>query len=388
MGSKFAVFGAGMQGSAVAYDLARYANPEQLSLYDAREEAAMLAARRVNGLVGRGECEGSRLDAGDPLSLRRVLPEFDVAVSCLPYRLHQMLERACLEAGVSVVDMGNDTDVTLETLSWDADARAKGITILPDTGLAPGLVNSLANVILERMDEVETIRLYCGGLPQVPNPPLNYALSFSIEGLVGEYVDEAIALRDGQVLRLQTLEELEEVYVRGFGALEAFTTSSGTSTAPWTRQGQVRNYEYKTLRYPGHCAIMQAFRNYGFWDEEPVDVGGVQIPPITMFYKLMGERLREPEYRDVVVTVAMGEGTHEGKPSQMEIVLIDRFDEATGFSAMERLTGFSTAICAAAVARGEVRKGCVRYEEALSGERFLELLAERGIVPEIRWTSA
>lgn len=366
-----------MQGTAAAYDLASHAAPERLSVLDVDERRALRSATRVNQLIGDDICQAGRLDAGDPRALRRHLDEFDAVLSCVPYRLHQGIARACLDLGVSCVDMGNDTDVTRETLSWDPQAKAKGVSIVPDCGLAPGLVNSLANALIETVPGLHTVRLYCGGLPQNPKPPLNYALAFSVEGLLGEYVDEAIALREGQIVRLDTLSELESVEVDGMGRLEAFTTSSGTSTAPWTRQSLLRNYEYKTLRYPGHCAIMQAFRHYGFWDEEPVRLGDLEVAPVRLWLELMGERLSDPEYRDVVVTKAVG----VSDDLTVELDLVERHDEATGFSAMERLTGFSTAIMAQALADGAVPTGCVPYELALSGEEFLRRLSLRGIAP-------
>lgn len=381
MALRFAVIGAGMQGAAAAYDLRRFSPEAELLVADVSVAQAQRVVDRVDGLVGARRSQAFQIDAANEndvlawLAAHRV----NVVLSCVPYHLHQTVEKAAIRAGVSAVDMGNDTDVTLDTLAMDELAKRQGVTVVPDCGLAPGLVNSLAAAILERMGEVRTIRLYCGGLPQEPKGPLQYALAFSIQGLVGEYEDVAITLRDGEVLRLPTLDELESVTIEPLGVLEAFTTSSGTSTAPYTLKDQVRNYEYKTLRYPGHCAILRAFRHYGFWDHEPVDVGGTRVSPVELFYTLMGERLRDPQYRDVVVTRAVG----EGPTGRMTIDVIDRLDPETGFTAMERLTGFSTAILAQAVAAGEVRRGCVPYEQALSGGRFLEELGRRGFAPRV-----
>ncbi|HEY0865839.1 MAG TPA: saccharopine dehydrogenase C-terminal domain-containing protein [Fimbriimonas sp.] len=379
-GSKtYFVVGAGMQGTAAAYDLARFGNAGRIVLTDIDGEAARKSADRVNRLSESNVCESLRLDASDVAAVAKAVGTADVVLSCVPYKLHATVEEGAFQAGVSVLDMGNDTDVTLKTLGRDQELRERGITFVPDTGLAPGLVNSLAVWFMEELDEVTDVRLFCGGLPQNPKPPFNYALRFSIEGLVGEYVDEAIAIRDHEVVRLETLAELETIEVPTLGVLEAFTTSSGTSTAPFTFRDRVRNYEYKTLRYPGHCALMRIFHDFGFWDEEKLEFPGGRVAPFEVFCRLMGEKLRDPEDRDLVVTHAIGRGVKEGAPSQMMATIIDYHDDATGFTAMERLTGFSTAIVAIEIANGRIRKGAVPYETAISGGTMLDALRKRGI---------
>jgi lysine 6-dehydrogenase len=375
MDKSYLIVGAGMQGTAASFDLARFGDARTVTLVDVDPAKARSSANRVNELVSRQVCTGVEVDLDNPTGL----PGNDVVLSCVPYTLHTKVEQAAFEAGCSVVDMGNDTDVTLATLARDAEFQAKGITLVPDTGLAPGLVNSIATSFIEQLDEVDHIRLYCGGLPQRPKPPFNYTLRFSVEGLVGEYVDEAIAIRNHAVVRLETLTELETVEIPGFGTLEAFTTSSGTSTAPFTFADRVTNYEYKTLRYPGHCAIMQAFQAAGFWGDETVTTKSGAVKPIELFHKLAGDYLLAPDDPDLLIVYATAEGKKDGRPKRLETTIIDRFDEETRFTAMERMTGFTTAIIAIEVAHGRVRKGCVRYELATSGKTVLDQLRRRGI---------
>jgi len=372
----YAVVGAGMQGAACAYDLARRGDAREVRLFDADAERARAVAERIDLLVGRRVAIGSTGDATDPITLAPALAGADVVVSAVPYPFHQFVHRAAFAAGASSVDMGNDTDVTLELLAQDPQWAAAGLTLVPDTGLAPGLVNSLAAHLIQTHPDTESVRLYCGGLPVHPVPPLNYTLRFSLDGLIGEYVDEAIALRAGEVVRLPTLEEIEEVEFPGLGALEAFTTSSGTSTAPWTYRGRLTSYEYKTLRYPGHAAIMQTFRDAGFWGEQPVDAEGVSVVPRALFRALMGPLLDRPNDPDLVATLAIA----EGPTGRHGCWILAYGDLEAGFTAMERLTGFSTAIHAAAVARGDVRPGVVPYELALPGQAVIDALARRGLL--------
>lgn len=373
-----------MQGTAAAYDIARFGDAKSILLLDSDVTRAQASADRVNKLIGSSICSAKAADAGSAEALSPLLQGASVVLSCVPYRLHQTVAKASLKAGVSVVDMGNDTDVALETLSWHDEFVAKGITYVPDTGLAPGLVNSLALYFMEQLDVTDEVHLYCGGLPKHPKPPFNYSLRFSIEGLVGEYVDEAIAIREHETVRLETLGEIEEVDVPGLGVMEAFTTSSGTSTAPFTLAEKVRSYEYKTLRFPGHCKLMQIFRQFGFWDEEPIEVDGQSVIPLHFFYKLMGDRLTDPTDTDFVAVHAVGKGTKDGKPVTLTTTILDDQDEATGFTSMERLTGFSTAIIAIEVAHGRVAKGGVRYENAVSGSTMVQEIQRRGIEVKVQ----
>ncbi len=269
MSVTYAILGSGMQGTAAAYDLARFASPVRILMGDISLEKAQRSAARVNKLVGRDICETQQVDCLDPVALSAFLQPVDVLVSAVPYHFQPQIVPVAIASKTSMVDMGNDTADTFTALEKDAEAKANGIVFVPDTGLAPGLVNSLGNYFIEQLDKTDTVRLYCGGLPQHPKPPFNYMLVFSLEGLVGEYTDETIVLREGEVQAIDTMIELETIYVDGLGEMEAFTTSGGTSTSPYTLKGKLRNYEYKTVRYPGHCEKMKLFKDHGFWGLDP-----------------------------------------------------------------------------------------------------------------------
>lgn len=379
MSKTFAILGAGMQGTSAAYDLAKFANPKSIVMADASLEQAQRSAARVDSLVGRDVCHATTVDALNEEELGALLKPVDVVLSCVPYWMHPKIAPVAIKAGASMVDMGGDTRVSLKTLAYDEEAKAAGVTIVPDTGLAPGLVNNLATYFIESLDEVESIKLYCGGLPQNPKPPFNYKLVFNIEGLLTEYMDQATIVRGGEIVHVDTLEELETLNIEGLGEMEAFVTSGGTSTAPHTFKSRVPSYEYKTIRYPGHCERMKIFKTFGFWGREPVKTRGGEVTPIELFHRLMGEALRDPNDKDMVVVRGVGIGQKDGKRTTMQIDILEKHDDATGFTAMERTTGSSTAIYAAEIAAGGMASGCLKYETAMTGKRFVEELQKRGI---------
>jgi len=379
MSKVFAILGSGMQGTAAAYDLALHADPSDIRMGDHDLEQAERNAQRVNSLVGRNVCTAHAVDALDPEALGKFLEPADVVLSCVPYWMHPRIAAVAIRHKTHMVDMGGDTAIAWETLKLDELAKAEGVSIVPDTGLAPGLVNDLGNFLMEQFESTESVKLYCGGLPQNPKPPFNYKLVFNVEGLVTEYSHQADVVRGGKVVQVDTLAELETIQVDGMGDMEAFTTSGGSSTAPFTHEGKVANYEYKTIRFPGHCERMRIFKDYGFWGHDPVKTRSGEAVPIEVFHKLMGEALRDPNDKDQVIVRGVGVGTKGGAKKTIQIDIHEKHCDKTGFTAMERLTGFSTATYAKHLADGCCEPGCHRYETAMKGSKFLDEIQQRGI---------
>lgn len=377
MSKTFAVLGAGMQGTAAAYDLATFASPAKILMGDVSLDQAKKSAWRVNDLVGAAICEPHEVSALDPKGLAAFLQPTDVLLSCVPYWMHPQIAAVAIDTKTNMVDLGGNTEVTMETLAMDDKAKAAGVTLVPDTGLAPGLVNSIGMYLIENMDECESVKLYCGVLPQHPKPPFNYKLTFNVEGLLTEYDYQAVVLRNGDIALVDTLTELETLKIDELGEMEAFVTSGGTSTAPYTLKGRVANYEYKTIRHPGHCERIKIFKDFGFWNENKIVVDGTEIIPRHVFYKIFGEALSQFVDRDLCAIRGVGVGKKGGKAIRLQVDIFDRECERTGFTSMERLTGFSCAIYADEIAKGGMSQGCVRYENGMPGTKFLAELQKR-----------
>jgi len=380
MAFRYLVLGAGRQGVAVAYDLGKFAQAEYVVLADRDFSVAKFGADRVNRLLGRPVATPRAADAGDVPGLVKLFRGSHGVVSAVTYPLNPGVARAAVEAKANFCDLGGNTAVGKQVLDQDQQARSAGVSLIPDCGLMPGMGNTLAVYAMSKLDSTETVRVRCGGLPQNPKPPLNYKLTFAVEGLTNEYFGMANVLQDGEVREVPTFSGLEEIeFPPPVGKCEAFVTSGGTSTCPWTFAGKVREYDYKTVRYPGHYAQIKALLDMGFLGLEKVKVGEAQIRPRDLAHVLIARAADFPQDRDLAVLRVTARGKKDGKAVEIQLDIMDFHDEATGFSAMERTTGFPAGIVALHQALGLAPKGAIPLEKAIHPLPFLADLRKRGI---------
>lgn len=380
MGYRYAVFGSGRQGTYAAYDLAKFGSADSVVLGDIDRAVAQAAAKRVNSLIGMRVAEAARVDSTRADSVLRSLKDVDVLLSAVPYKFNLGLSKLAVKAKVSMVDLGGHTEIVGKELALDKAARRAGISIVPDCGMGPGANITLAVHAINMLDEAEEVRIYDGGLPLHPRPPWNYSLLFNIGGLTNEYAGTATFLRNGKRVEVPALTEPEELIVEPFGKLEALVTTGGLSTMPWTYEGKLRVLENKTLRYPGHWAIMRGFADLGLFSEKPVKVGGKDVVPREVFHALFAPQITDLNVRDVLVIRVVVKGQKGGRPATATVELTDRFDEKTGFLAMERLTGGHAAIAAAMIARGVIAPGANPVEKAVPPDVFIREARRRGMV--------
>lgn len=384
----YLILGAGRQGTAAAYDLARFGDAGRILLADRDLDVALLAAERINRLAGKDLARGLVVDVTDRDTLVACLSEADSALSAVPYVYNLDITRAAIAAKTHLCDMGGHTGLVREQLALDNEARTAGISLVPDCGMGPGLINTMAAYAIDLLDEAEEIYLYDGGLPQHAQPPWNYQLTFHINGLTNEMDGKAIFLRDGEIVAVDTLSEPEFIDFPPLGRLEADVTSGGTSTAPWTFHGRVRRYDNKTLRYPGHFEWLRAFKALGLFSQEPVEVDGQMVIPRSLFHVLLEPNITAPVIHDVCVIRAKGVGLKDGRRATVIVDLVDYFDGDSGFTAMERLTGWHCAIMMGFQARGRVSPGGRPVEVAVPPGEFMEALGARGIHFEVRWENS
>lgn len=379
MAYNYAVLGAGRQGTAAAYDLAKRGDADRVVLADAHLEQAQAAAQRVNALLGSDIAEALQVDVADHDAVVRVLRGIDAFLSAVPYYYNLDITRAAIEAGASMCDLGGNTDIVRQQQALNAEAQAKGISIIPDCGQVPGMGTTLMVYAMSLLDEPREVTMWDGGLPQTPKPPFKYLLTFNVAGLTNEYAEPAVFIRGGQVTEVEPITELHTVeFPPPIGTLEAFVTGGGTSTAPWTFAGKVQTFQNFTVRYPGHFAQLRAYYDLGLWNLNPVRVGETEVVPRDVFHALFEPKVVIPGERDLVVIRVRAMGTKDGHETEAVVELLDFFDEVTGFTAMERTTGWDGAIVAGMMARGDTPRGAGSVETFVSPAAFVSELRKRG----------
>lgn len=372
------VLGAGLQGSACAYDLLQDPQVTEVRLADLHVDhiPPFLTPYVGHRLIP------TPLDVRDRVAVSSLMRDAVAVMSAIPYYFNEMLAGLAVEAGAHFCDLGGNTEIVFRQKELDAQARAKGVSVVPDCGVAPGMVNILAQYGIEQLDTVDSVRIYVGGLPQHPEPPLNYQIVYSLEGVLDYYTTLSWVLRGGQRTQVKALSELETVsFPAPVGELEAFHTAGGLSTLAFRYEGKIPTMEYKTLRYPGHARIMEAIRDLGLLDLEPIEVKGRRVSPRDVAVAAMTPHLlkKQPDLVALRVTVS---GTKDGRAATRAWELVDHFDEAHGISAMMRTTGYSLAITGLMQARGTIAPGVHTPDECIPAPQYIAELGRRGV--EIR----
>ncbi len=379
---KFLVLGAGMMGKALAWDLGRSRGVARVTIAD----IDLLRAEEVARFVDRPQAQPAHLDVHAIDTVVDLMKQHDAVIGAVSFRYNHILTKAAIDARVHFFDLGGNDEVVRNQLSLDHEAREAGILVVPNCGLAPGLANVLAARGAEKFDEVESIKIRVGGLPQHPQPPFNYQLVFSIEGLINEYTGKSTVLREGKVTQIDTLTEIETLdFPPPLGTLEAFHTSGGASTLPSMFEGRVKELDYKTLRYPGHCERFQTLLDLGFASNEPIAVGSNLLTAKEFFYELLRRKLTF-DGKDIVVVRVELRGRRGGAFRTLRYELIDFCDENNNITAMMRTTSFPTSIIAQLVVRGTIAvRGVAPPEVCVPLEPFLQELERRNLHVRESW---
>jgi lysine 6-dehydrogenase len=374
---KMLVLGAGLQGCACAYDLLQQPAVRQVTLADLRPDTL------PPFLAGdwKGRLRPVRLDVTDLAAVQETMRGHAAVMSAIPYYYNGPMARAAVEAGCHFSDLGGNTEIVFEQKKLHEQALAKGVSVIPDCGLAPGMVNILAAEGIRRLDRAEQVRIYVGGLPQSPEPPLNYQIVYSLEGALDYYTTPSWVLRGAKPVQVDALSEVEPVeFPAPVGTLEAFHTGGGISTLPFAYEGKVEVMEYKTLRYPGHVAVMRPIRELGLLGIKPLEVKGQTVVPRDVFIAAVQPKLHKPQGRDLVALQVQVSGQKGGRPHAVRFRLIDYFDAEHGISAMMRTTGYSVSVTGQMQADGRItEKGVRTPDEAVPFRAYVDELGRRGI---------
>lgn len=379
---KILVLGAGRMGHGAAFDLIHNSpGVDSVTIADFDLKKAEAVAEQV----GTDLITAHHVDAGNQSDVARLMAHHDAAISCVNYWYNESLSRAAIDTNTHLCDLGGNNYVVDSQLALDEEAKAAGVSIIPDCGLAPGMVSILAMHGAAKFDTVDEIHIRVGGLPQDPQPPLNYQLVFSVEGLINEYVEVARVIRDGKMIEVPSMTELESLEFDGFPPLEAFQTSGGTSTLPDTFLGKIKELDYKTIRYAGHCDKFKTMIDLGLCSSDEILVDYQKVKPRKVFGELLQKYL-PADGPDYVLVRLEFVGTKDGAAKKLRYDIVDKQDEATGMSAMMRTTAFPASIIAQMMARGDVlTRGATPQENAIDPDKFVAELSRREIRISDTW---
>ncbi len=328
---KIAVLGAGMVGRTIAIDLA---GKFDVTSFDINDTNLDLLQQRTNVKTQKTNLA----NVGDYAAM---LSPFEMVVCAVPGFMGYRALEAIIKAGKNVVDISFFPE---DALALDTLAKEHNVTAIVDCGVAPGM----SNLILGRYNEelkLSSFECMVGGLPKLRVKPFEYKAPFSPIDVIEEYTRPARYVENGHVVTKPALSDAELINFEKAGTLEAFNTD-GLRSILFTMT-HIPDMKEKTLRYPGHIALIQSLKQAGFFEETEIDVKGIKIRPIDLTAKILFDqwKLQPTEEEFTIMTVQL-KGTLNDQPATVEYFLYDEYDAATQTASMSRTTGYT---CTAAV---------------------------------------
>lgn len=375
---KIGVLGAGLMGKEAARDLVNSPKITEVGLADIHLEEAEAVCHQL----ASEKLTAYKVDASDQEQLATYMKKFDVIINALFYSFNDIVAKTAIQVGVHSLDLGGHIgNITDKVLSRKEAAKKAKVTIIPDLGVAPGMINILAGYGASKLDEAKSIKLYVGGIPLQPEPPLEYNHVFSMEGLLDHYTDPALIIRNGTKQKVPSLSEVETLHFERFGPLEAFHTSGGTSTLPLTFP-QLETLEYKTIRYPGHAEKFKLLVDLNLTRKDyEVEIDGQKINPRKVLLKALDPIVELGEKDDVVLLRVVVSGIKKGREKTYHYEMVTTKDRQNNVTAMARATANTISVVAQLIGRGKINKrGVYPPELIVPGDLYIEEMAKRHVI--------
>jgi lysine 6-dehydrogenase len=383
---KVLLLGCGMQAYGAALDLIRFGNPFELILADAFPGMTAKLREFLEKHTKPQRLSEIKIDVADVEATAAAAKGCDLILNAAPYKFALEITQAAIKARVPMVDLGGDTERVLKQLELSNEAKAAGITVIPDCGMGPGMTNITVGHAMEILDSADTIITRDGGIPLQPKPPLFYHLVFAIETLTNEYTGMTTQMRNGKMIEIAPMTEIEQCDLPVVGKVEATHGMGMLSTLPWTYEGRVKNLENKFVRYPGHLTFLKTLRDVGFFSREEIMTERGVFQPRAMTKAVM-EKFLMPKggEKDVSFIQTVSEGMKDGKKTVIEHWICDYSDEKTGLTSMQRTTGFTASIVGQMIVSGKLTaKGVLPPELGVPKMPFFEEIQKRGF--EFKWS--
>ncbi len=359
---KVLVLGYGFVGSVIVNDLVSSNLTSIIGIVDLNYE-------RIKGLHNE-KIETFNINVNDRDNLVKLMKRYDVVIGALPGSLGFKAEEAAVMAGVNMVDVSYMPE---DPFQLDAKAKDASITIIPDCGVAPGLSNLLVGYGYSQLDEVRSIKIFVGGLPKKPIPPLDYIITWSSEDLIEEYTRPVRIIKNGSLMYVEPLTGIELVKFEGLGEFEAFYTD-GLRTLLRTFGDKVIEMWEKTLRYPGHAEKIRLLKELGMLDTEPVNIEGTNVEPRKIIVKLLNKKLMKKE-EDMLLLRVLLNGNKDGLPVSKLFEVIDMYDNVKGITALSRTTAYTATGISLLLGMGIINeKGVIPPETIGLNEKYMKYL--------------
>lgn len=374
---KVGVLGSGLMGKETARDLVASEGVTAVGLADIE----LARAQSVVDQLKSDKLTAYEVDASNHESLANYMKQFDVIVNALFYSFNEKVAKTAIEVGVHSVDLGGHIGhMTDKVLALKAEAEAANVTLIPDLGVAPGMINILSGYGSSQLDEVKSIKLYVGGIPLRPEAPLEYNHVFSMEGVFDHYTDPSYIVRNGIGQEIPSLSEVEEIHFSKFGPLEAFHTSGGTSTLSISYP-ELETLEYKTIRYKGHAEKFQLLVDLNLTRKDyEVELNGEKVNPREVMLKVLEPIVELGDKDDVVLLKVYVSGLKDGKEVTYEYEMQTVKDRENKVTAMARATANTISIAAQMIGNGTISKrGVYPPEQVVPGKAYIDEIAKRGV---------
>ncbi len=377
---KYLIIGSGRMAMGAVNDLLNLNSISEIHISDQADQALIEMKNKFND----DRLILHKADAKNREQMISLMNKVDGILGAASYEYNYDLTQWAIETGCHFVDLGGNYLVVERQFKLNQKAREAGVGVIPDCGLAPGMVSVVAAHAIKQLDEVEDLSIRVGGLPVEPKTPLKYMLIFSVKGLINEYIEDAIILQNGAIKSTESMTGIESLeFPAPYGSLEAFYTSGGASTLPYTYEGKIKNLDYKTIRYPGHCHLLKAMIDLGFVEPTKMIIQKQKISRREIFERLLEETL-SLEGEDVALIRVSAKGKKEGMPITYVYQAIEYGDKKNNLTAMMRTTAYPAIIALEMLVEGRIKdRGVLRQEISIPPDLFLDELEKRNIKFEI-----
>ncbi len=335
--SKIIVLGAGMVGKAIAIDLSK----------KHEVTSADIDIKSLDFLSGNYNIKTIMLDVTNTEELNSTLKSFELVISAVPGFLGLKTMITVIKSKKNLVDI---SFLPEDVMHLDGLAKENNVTVVMDCGVAPGMPNYIAGFHNELM-AIDSMEYMVGGLPKVRTFPFEYKAPFSPCDVVEEYTRPARYMENGHIVVKPAMSDTELIDFENIGTLESFN-SDGLRSLVYTLNN-IPNMKEKTLRYPGHIRIIQAFKAAGFFDRNPIQINGQSISPFDFTTKLFFKAWKlDPEEHEFTIMRVIIQGIEKGVKKEIVYDLFDEYDSVEKISSMARTTGFTATATAQMILDG------------------------------------